>query len=263
MIRYIALAALLATPVAAFTQEDLLRAELLPGWRNAEGRHIAALSITLAPGWKTYWRSPGEAGIPPTLDFAGSENLQAARLHWPSPVVFEVNGLRTVGYHDSLILPIEITPERAGQPVDVRLTVDLGVCRDVCVPAHLELTTTLSGKGAADPAIKAALAQVPTHAKDAGLTAIHCAVAPISDGLTMTTLIRMPSLGPDETVVIEPADDTLWVSQSQTRRQGGVLTATTDLVPPNGAPFALDRSTVRVTVIGAGGAVEVTGCPAP
>ena len=263
MLRALTLTALLATPAAAFTQEDVLRAELLPGWRDASGRHMAALSLTLAPGWKTYWRSPGEAGIPPMLDFKGSGNLGAVRLHWPSPVVFDVNGMQTLGYHDRLILPIEVTPQRAGQPIELRLDVDLGVCRDICVPAHLDLTATLPATGAPVPAIRAALASGPVRARDAGLTTINCAVTPISDGLTMTTEITMPRLGRAETVVIEPADGAIWVSQSATRRDGATLTAMTDLVPPDGAPFALDRSTLRVTVVGDQGSVEVTGCPAP
>lgn len=263
MFRFLTLAVLLATPASAFTQEDVLRGELLPGWRGADGRHMAALSITLAPGWKTYWRSPGEAGIPPVLDFAGSGNLRSIRLHWPSPVVFDVNGMQTIGYHDRLVLPIEVTPEQPGQPIDLRLTVNLGVCRDICVPARLDLTAVLPAKSQPDPAIQTALASGPAQARTAGLTALTCAVAPITDGLTMTTTITMPSLGAVEAVVIEPADGTIWVSQSDTSRRGGTLTATTDLVPANGAPFALDRSTLRVTVISDRGAVETTGCPAP
>ena len=263
MIRIFALAALLATPAAAFTQDDLLRAELLPGWRTAGGAHMAALSLTLAPGWKTYWRSPGEAGIPPVLDFAGSTNLKSVRLHWPSPALFDVSGLSTLGYHDALILPIEITPERAGQPVDLKLFVDLGVCRDICVPARLDLTATLPVQGAPDAAIRAALAAGPVSGARAGLTAIDCTVTPIRDGLAMTTRITLPHQGGAEAVVLEPADGTIWVSQSDTRRDGNILTAITDLVPPSGAPFALDRSTLRVTVVRDSGSVEVTGCPAP
>ena len=263
MIRVFILVALFATPVAAFTQDDLVQAELLPGWRGAGGSHMAALSITLAPGWKTYWRSPGEAGIPPLLDFGGSGNLQSIRLHWPSPVLFDVNGYQTIGYHDRLILPIEVTPQRAGQPVDLKLNVDMGVCRDICVPAHLDLAATLPVGGSADPTIRAALSAGPADASDAGLTRVDCDLAPIKDGLAVTTRITMPPLGRSEMVVIEPADATIWVSQSATSRSGGTLTAVTDLVPPAGAPFALDRSTVRVTVISDAGSVEVMGCPAP
>lgn len=240
-----------------------MQAELLPGWRSPDGRHFAALQITLAQGWKTYWRSPGEAGIPPLLDFTGSDNLGAVRLHWPSPVVFDINGLQTIGYHDRLILPIEITPAREGAPVDLRLNVDMGVCRDICVPARLDLQALLPPQGRPDPAIRAAMAAGPRPGDAAGLIDIACKLTPIRDGLSLTTRITLPAQGGDEAVVIEPADGAIWVSQTVTSRAGGVLTAQADLVPPSGAPFALDRSTMRVTVVGTRGAVEVMGCPAP
>ncbi len=266
MIRALTLAVLLATPAAAeraVSQDDVLQATLLPGWRAPDGRHFAALSLTLAPGWKTYWRSPGEAGIPPMLDFDGSRNLGPVSLRWPSPAVFDINGMQTIGYHDALILPIEVTPRQAGQPVELRLHVDMGVCKDICLPATLDLTATLTATGTPDPAIRAALADRPRSGADAGIAAIHCVIAPISDGLRITANLEMASLGGDEAVVVETPDPAIWVSQSATSRAGQALTAVTDLVPSSGAPFALDRSQLRVTVVGATGAVEVVGCPAP
>jgi len=254
---------LLASPAAALTQDDVLSATLLPGWRGGDGQHMAALALTLAPGWKTYWRSPGEAGIPPMLDFSGSGNLRAVRLHWPRPSVFDINGLQTIGYHDRLILPVEVTPIERDGPVVLRVTVDLGVCKDICLPAALDLTITLPPQGADDPAIRAALSDRPMAARAAGLTAITCAVSPIADGLRIETQIRMPSAGGTEALVIEATDPSIWVSQSTLSRDGAVLTAQTDLVPRTGAPFALDRSSLTVTVIGRNRAVEVTGCPAP
>jgi DsbC/DsbD-like thiol-disulfide interchange protein len=74
------------------------------------GGHMAAVELQLAPGWKTYWRSPGDAGIPPSFDWSGSENVKSVRLHWPAPEVFEANGMQTIGYHERLVLPVEITP---------------------------------------------------------------------------------------------------------------------------------------------------------
>ncbi|MEY5038115.1 MAG: hypothetical protein RL472_1221, partial [Pseudomonadota bacterium] len=69
--------------------------------------------------------------------------------------------------------------------------------------------------------------------------------------------------GGDEGVVIEPADPTIWVSDSQTSRAGAVLTTVTEMVASSGAPFALDRSALRLTVLGGAQAVEINGCPAP
>jgi hypothetical protein len=72
--------------------------------------------------------------------------------------------------------------------------------------------------------------------------------------------MEMPPLGNDEATVIELTDPSIWVSEVSARRQGGTLTATADLVPPQGAPFALDRSSLRFTVLADGRAAELRGC---
>ena len=95
---FLALAApALAPPALAMTQDEVLTATLLPGWRMENGHQMAGLSLTLSPGWKTYWRSPGEAGIPPLFDWSGSDNIASVRLHWPSPSVFHTNGMHMAG----------------------------------------------------------------------------------------------------------------------------------------------------------------------
>ena len=251
-----------ALPAQALTQDDVLSARLLAGWQTESGTRMAALELALAPGWKTYWRSPGEAGIPPSFDFSASSNLKSVRLHWPRPAVFDMNGMQTIGYHDHLVLPIEVTPLDAAMPVVLRSTVDLGVCKDICLPASVTLDADLSGPG--EPAlIEAALGQLPTPATAAGLSGIGCAVDPIADGLRLTATMALPDQGAPETVVFETATAGVWVSQATAARSGANLVATSDLVPPEGAPFALDRSGVTVTVIAENSAVEIKGCPAP
>ena len=255
--------ALLPLPVLAFSQEDVLTGGLLPGWQQDSGTRMTALHLTLAPGWKTYWRSPGEAGIPPSFDWSGSENLRAVRFHWPRPQVFELNGMRTVGYHDQLTLPIEVTPADPALPIRLKGSVDLGVCSDICLPAGLSFDMTVDGTGSPDPRISAALSDRPITADQAGMAAFGCTVDPIADGLRLTARIDLPHKGGAETVVFESASSGVWVSEATATRAGGTLTAAAELVPPQGAPFALDRSTVTVTVISDNRAVEIHGCPAP
>lgn len=119
-------------------------AQLLPGWQTADGRRVAALKLVLEPGWKTYWRSPGDAGVPPLFNWSGSENLAGITFHWPRPAVFESAGMRTLGYHDVMILPFEARPLRPDQPISLSATVDLGVCEDICVPVHLKISSPAS-----------------------------------------------------------------------------------------------------------------------
>jgi DsbC/DsbD-like thiol-disulfide interchange protein len=251
-----------AMPVGATTQDDVVTAEIVQGWRTDRGSTMMALHLTLTPGWKTYWRSPGDAGIPPVFNWSGSDNLGQVRIHWPRPAVFHTNGMTSIGYHDELVLPFEVFAADPARPIRLDLRMDLGVCKDICLPATLVLDSEVAGKGKAVAAIKAALADQPTSAKAAGLSAISCDIAPIDDGLRVTAHVDMPALGADETVVFEPGAPDIWVAAATSTRQGDRLTAATDMVGQSGAPFALDRSAIVLTIISGSAAVEITGCPA-
>jgi DsbC/DsbD-like thiol-disulfide interchange protein len=256
--------ALFGVPASAQStqQIDNLDAALLNGWQTDNGSHMAALQLSLAPGWKTYWRSPGEAGLPPLFNWSGSENVQSVRIYWPTPSVFHTNGMQSIGYHDGVVFPLEVTAVDPTKPMHLRAQVDLGICREVCLPATIDLSTDLTGPGAPDHAINAALAARPENAAKAGLASIHCAVDPIADGLRITATIEMPSIGTTETVAFEAGQPDIWVAQATTTRSGNQLVSFTEMVAPSGAPFALDRSKVVLTVIADGQAVEIRGCPA-
>lgn len=257
-------AALASAPAPAPSQEApaaVISATLREGWRTGTGTQMAALELRLAPGWKTYWRAPGDGGIPPRFDWTGSTNIGAVSFHWPKPEVFDLNGMRSFGYHETLVLPIEFRPAVPGQSIRVKAEIDLGVCNEICVPMTVAVAGDLSPAGTPDPVIKAALANGPESAAEAGLTEARCIAEPIRDGLRLTSRLSLPRLGPEEIAVIEVADTSIWVSPAETRRHGGELSATADLVPADARPFALDRSGVRITVFGAAGrVVDVQGC---
>lgn len=268
MLKNLALAICLTLPcLPSYAQStdrvDNLDASLLAGWQTDTGTHMAALQLTLAPGWKTYWRSPGEAGLPPLFNWSGSENVKSVRIHWPSPDVFEANGMQSFGYHDAVTLPLEVTPRDPSQPMHLAARIDLGICRDICLPASLSLSTDLATPGVSDAAISQALALRPNTAKEAGLRAITCTVDPIADGLRITAVMALPPQGALETVVFEANQPDIWVAKAKTRRDADQLIAITDMVAPTGAPFALERSKLTVTVITKGKSVEIKGCPAP
>jgi DsbC/DsbD-like thiol-disulfide interchange protein len=224
---------------------------------------MAGLRITLAPGWKTYWRAPGEAGIPPSFDWSTSENLALASTHFPTPDVFEINGMRTIGYGGSVVLPLAFRPADAGGAIALRGSVSLGVCETICIPFSARIAADLvPGTDRGEREIRAALAQAPRSAAEAGVDGVGCRVEPIADGLRLTALIDMPSLGRDEIAVFEAGDPDLWISGAEVRRTGGTLVAAADLVAPHGGPFVLDRSAVRVTVLADGHGVEIEGCRA-
>ena len=262
-----ALALLTALPATAqgFRSSDVVTAELRPGWRTESGTHMAALHLRLAEGWKTYWRVPGEAGIPPRFDWSGSDNLYSVRVHWPRPEVFHLSGVRTLGFATEMVLPLEFELRDPGATARVAATVDLGVCETVCVPVSLRLEGLLPTAGQSDRRINAALAERPVTARSAGLSAASCTLEPGArpDRMRLTAQLDMPRLGRDELAVFELADEGVWIADTATRREGGRLLAEADLILlGGGGGFALDRSALRITVLGDGKAVELTGCPA-
>lgn len=243
-------------------QEDILAGAIRSGWHTDVGQ-MAALELRLAPGWKTYWRSPGDAGIPPQFDWSASSNVAKIALHWPTPSVFETNGMQTLGYYDKLVLPIEVTAIDPQKPVTLALEMELGICKDICLPAFFSVTEALQPQEASAKAIRQALKSGPKTAKSAGLSKVTCQIEPISDGLRLVTRMDLPSQGAHEIVAIEPADPRIWVSDTITRRQGGVLETMAEMVAPSGQPFALQRSSLTFTVIAQGKSVEIMGCAAP
>lgn len=259
-----AAAALLPVPLAAGSgvPDDVVTGEILGGWNTKNGTRMAALRLTLAPGWKTYWRAPGDAGIPPSFDWSGSDNLRGVSYHWPSPTIFSSYGMRTVGYKDELVLPIELHPKVPGTPISLNGRIDLGVCETICMPARISVAAQLDGKGKSDSAIQAALASRPVSGARAGVESVTCDLSQISDGLHLAARITMPRLGGRETVLVETGDPRIWVSEPESDRKGRGLQVSADLVPPNGQPMALDRSAIRFTIIGDRQAVDIRGCAA-
>ena len=240
---------------------DVMQLSVLQGWRTTSGTHMSALRIQLKPGWKTYWRSPGDGGIPPHFNWAGSANIATVKFHWPRPEVDYTNGVRSIVYNNEVIIPIEFWPRNTGKPLALKGRVDLGVCKEICVPLSLGFAAQLPANSTKpDPKIRAALKKTPTPAHKAGVKSVSCAIQPISDGLRLTATIKMPSTGKGEVVVIELADPSIWVAEASTKRNGATLTATTELVAPSNAPFMLDRSKIRMTVIGSKSAVDILGC---
>ncbi|MCK8463930.1 hypothetical protein MUY35_08725 [Aliiroseovarius sp. S1339] len=241
--------------------DDVVKIDVLPGWRDASGNHMAALRFRLADGWKTYWRAPGEAGIPPSLNWKGSGNLAGVKFHWPTPEVFLTSGMQTIGYSHELVLPMTLVPKQEGQPITLKGNVNLGVCLDVCMPMDAKISVTLApqASGAQAP-IKRALRQRPDTAKEAGLRRAVCDVEPIADGLRVTVKIDMPKVGANEVVVVETADPSVWVSEISTSRSAGALTTVAELVPSTSKPFLLNRSDLRMTVLAEGRGVDIRGC---
>ena len=103
----------------------------------------AGVHIQISKGWKTYWRSPGESGVPPSFDWSGSENLKHVSIQWPAPKKYKDEYSTSIGYIREVILPLKITAKDANKPVKMNLRLGYGICFDICVPVEKRLKLTI------------------------------------------------------------------------------------------------------------------------
>src|SRR6202165_1603025 len=127
---------------------------------------LAGMAFQLQPGWKTYWRTPGDPAVPPRSAFSKSENIEAVTVLWPAPAKFDDGaGGHSMGYHDQVVLPLRIVAKNADKPVTLRAGINYAVCERICIPveANAELGFT-SVASTEDSALFAALDTVPKPA---------------------------------------------------------------------------------------------------
>jgi DsbC/DsbD-like thiol-disulfide interchange protein len=127
---------------------------------------LGGIAFQLQPGWKTYWRTPGDSGVPPRFDFSKSDNVEAVTVLWPAPTKFDDGaGGHSLGYHDTIVLPLRIVAKNTDKPVTLRAGINYAVCEKLCIPveanAELAFTNVASTE---DSALLAALDTVPKPA---------------------------------------------------------------------------------------------------
>jgi len=116
-----------------------------------EGRIDGGVEIQLEPGWYTYWRNPGEAGVPPVFDFSGSDNVENVEVHFPAPVRYDDGVSVSLIYRDEVVFPLSVIPIDASAPMTLRLSAQFGVCSTICIPTSATAEVTLGPEAASDP----------------------------------------------------------------------------------------------------------------
>ena len=240
---------------------DVATVTLLPGWRDDDGTHHAALKFVLAPGWKTYWRAPGDGGVPTLLDWSGSSNLSDVAVQWPTPEVFRQNGLRSIGYHGEFVLPLTFRAASDG-PIIIDGHLKFGVCEEVCMPLDLDLHMLLPPDQKTPVVeIAAALRRQPMTAAQAQVRRVECSASYRNGRARVDVEIDMPPMeGRSEAMVIEAPNSGLWISEPFVVREGDTLHASAEMATRSGTPFRLDLDQLRITVITTQNAVDIKGC---
>ena len=143
------------------------RVRLLGVAGKASGEVNGGVEIELAEGWKTYWRMPGDAGVPPNFEWQGSANMASVRVQYPAPQRLPEPAAETIGYKHRVVFPLIAKAATPGQPIMLKLEAEFGICKDICVPAQanlsLELPAAASTAALPEP-IATAVRQVPVPA---------------------------------------------------------------------------------------------------
>lgn len=196
--------ALPAAPAAAFDGQatswvKLLhsQARLVRGITHADGTVDLGVQIRLDPGWKTYWRVPGDSGVPPEFDWSGSANVGEVSVEWPTPVRFRDQFGENIGYKKEVVFPMRVVPSTPGRPVSFKLTAYFAVCNDICAPVRADFALDLRSLSAS-PRFAGLIARyrslVPVPADDAGGLKV-ANVEVVEDGAKVDLLVDVSDDG--------------------------------------------------------------------
>jgi DsbC/DsbD-like thiol-disulfide interchange protein len=162
-----------AQDASAWVKDAHSSLRLLAGSRTGSVL-MGGIEIQLQPGWKTYWRTPGDSGVPPRFDFSKSTNVESVTPLFPAPKKFDDGaGGVSYGYHKHVIFPLRIVPKNPNEPVQLRAAISYAVCEKLCLPveAEAELAFT-SAASALDSLVAGALNKVPKPVGTAEATPI-------------------------------------------------------------------------------------------
>jgi DsbC/DsbD-like thiol-disulfide interchange protein len=234
------------------------RARLVAG-QSKPALRLAGVEVVMDDGWKTYWRMPGDAGVPPQLDWSGSENAADIKVSYPAPMRMSEAGGSVIGYKHAVLLPIEVRPQDATKPVALKLALEFGICREICVPAvaNLELTLPPAGRSAQSQAIAAAIDKVPRAAASRRPADPKLSQVKVDDGEGGARLTIAAAFGgAKEADVFVEAPEGLYVPMPRllARDAGGVVRFASDL--SGDLARDLKGKTLTLTLVSETGATE-------
>ncbi len=259
----LALTAGVATPAAAETgqwsQGERARVRLLSGGVDTDGQLQGALEIELVPGWHTYWRSPGAAGIPPRADFSASTNMRDVSVSYPVPHRYDDGYEISNVYEGRVVFPLTIAPGDDAKPVALHLSLDIGVCEEVCIPEHFDTALKIA-PGVTDASAAKLIADAWTHVPGPAEPGVLAVESLTRHGGTdkrpeYDVALTVPSGQPVEVYVEGPPDWYAAVPEPVPGADGAVYRVTFNRL---GAKTPIDGARFTVTIVTGDRAVEQT-----
>lgn len=234
-----------ASAASAWVSSPQSRARLIDGGVAADGTRRAGIEIELEPGAHTYWRSPGDTGVPPELSTDKSGNLASAEMLYPAPAAITEAGATVFGYQGRVVFPVLVHPTDPARPVDLAVDLAYATCADICVPGRLQAKLTLgSAPAPADEValVAAAEARVPKPADAPGAPSITARAIPPEKGKPAWHVDVTPAQ-PDATLFSEAPEP--WFLTARRDPAGGFVVVAEEAPkdpaaePPLAATFTL------------------------
>jgi DsbC/DsbD-like thiol-disulfide interchange protein len=251
--------AIAGDPASRWDGDTRSAVRLIAGSMRAGMPVRAGVEIRLKPGWHTYWRYPGDAGIPPRFDFSGSKNIKSVSVAWPAPRAIAEQGLMAIGYASDVILPLVIVPQEQAMPVTLRLKLDYAICEKLCVPVTGKAELTLAdGSSSLDNALLAAEARVPKRlALGEGARLALRAVR--REGATPRGRVLVDLAGPPGVALFVEGPTPEWALPVPRRIEGAPVGLQRFAFDLDGAPpgASYERAAITLTAVTETDAIEV------
>jgi len=244
----------LSGDASAWDGDQRAAVRLIAGAQRGTVRR-AGIEIRLAPGWKTYWRYPGDSGIPPRFDFSQSKNVKSVTVRYPAPHRLTDESGTSIGYKGGVVFPLDIVPQNAAQPVMLAVKADYAVCEKICIPAEGKAELSVTGKpGAQDGWLKQHDDLVPVAAKIGAAEPLAVRAVKRED---KRILVDVAAPGAIELFAEGPAAD--WALPVPAPIEGAPagqqrFAFELDGLPPNTKP---DGALLTLTAVSGGQAIEV------
>jgi DsbC/DsbD-like thiol-disulfide interchange protein len=211
------------------------------GWQ--QDQRFAAIAVDLGVGWKTYWRVPGDAGIPPEFKWHNSRNLRAVEVLYPLPQRYDDQSGEAIGYKHRVVFPVRVVPADRAAPVELSLAMFLGVCSDICVPQRGTLALVLPPDGT-DQGVAEWLAKVPRAATDPAPVAV-ARIDESAGAVSLALMLRHPL----DDIFVEGAGDAYF---HRPRFSGNMATIAVDNTSADG----LRGAALKLTLVNGRQGVE-------
>ena len=239
----------------------LVSAKITDGWIEKDQKLIFGLKIDLNKNWKTYWRLPGHAGLEPLFTFDKSENVLAAKIIWPSPIIFGEENLSSIGYKDSVLLPLEVRPIDTSKPIKLEIQANIGLCEDVCIPVTLNVSYFATpGQNQENYEILGAILSEPIKSDDIGFQPPQCIIK--NGELIMEFNEKNVKTGIEniELFVIEVGSSVFYVNSKKAYVFDDRITVSTKNSVETELPGVISRERIKTTIIGSNQSLEFVGC---